>query len=415
MLAVLIVSCAGSKQRVTKKHLDRQLNENIYVNMFNGILIFDPISGDTLYQKNARKYFTPASNTKIFTLYAGLKYLPEKMPALEYIHWQDTLYFSGTADPSQLHPQFNDSTVIKFLQQQNSLVLVPRPSMDEPWAPGWAWEDYDSYYSPDRHSLPLYGNVAKMWYSDSLRVIPKVFKDDLDTSTGREKRLQDKNTFFYPLGSADTLLVPYKTSDSLTLRLLEQAVGKKIGIAAKFPVAEKKKLFSIPTDSIYKEMMIESDNFLAEQLLLAASLTVGDTLNSDKLRTKLLEEELAELRDPPRWVDGSGLSRYNLFTPESMVRILHRMYREVPRERLLNWFPAGGVSGTLEDWFGSDNAPYIYAKTGSLGNNFCLSGYLITRSGKVLIFSYMNNHFNTPSSEVKISMQAVLSYIRDTY
>ena len=148
-------------------------------------------------------------------------------------------------------------------------------------------------------------------------------------------------------------------------------------------------------------MMQVSDNFLAEQLLILASSTLSDTLSSAKPRDFMLKNHLSNLRQPPRWVDGSGLSRYNLFTPESLVHVLHQMYDEILQQRLFQLFPAGGVSGTIEEWYPGNSEPYIYAKTGSLGNNHCLSGYLLTKSGKTLIFSFMNNHFMESSIEVK--------------
>ncbi len=92
------------------------------------------------------------------------------------------------------------------------------------------------------------------------------------------------------------------------------------------------------------------------------------------------------------------------------------MFREIPRERLYLFFPAGGESGTIEDWYPGNPEPYIYAKTGSLSNNHCLSGYLLTKSGKTLIFSsFMNNHFMESSSEIKNRMQSIFEEIRDTY
>ena len=54
-------------------------------------------------------------------------------------------------------------------------------------------------------------------------------------------------------------------------------------------------------------------------------------------------------------------------------------------------------------------------KPGTLGNNYCLSGYLITSSGKTLIFSFMNNHFMMPNAEVKEQMQAIFEEIRERY
>jgi len=57
----------------------------------------------------------------------------------------------------------------------------------------------------------------------------------------------------------------------------------------------------------------------------------------------------------------------------------------------------------------------IYAKSGSVGNNYCLSGYLTTKSGKTLIFSFMNNHFRKRTSDVKRKLQTTLETIRKSY
>jgi D-alanyl-D-alanine carboxypeptidase/D-alanyl-D-alanine-endopeptidase (penicillin-binding protein 4) len=99
-----------------------------------------------------------------------------------------------------------------------------------------------------------------------------------------------------------------------------------------------------------------------------------------------------------------------------MVAVLSKMHAASPQEQLFSYFPTGGLKGsTLEDWYPGDPNPYIYAKSGTLGNVHCLSGYLLTKSGKTLIFSFMNNHFKQPTSEVKKQMQGIFEKIRDTY
>src|SRR5690606_20941483 len=141
--------------------------------------------------------------------------------------------------------------------------------------------------------------------------------------------------------------------------------------------------------------------FIAEQLLILASSTLSDTLDGSRAQKYMLEHDLADLTQPPRWVDGSGLSRYNLFTPESMVQVLNKMYLEFPKERLFKLFPTGGVSWTLENWYPVNSKPYIYTNSGSLSINYNLSGYLITKSGNSLIFSFANNHYLEPTAELK--------------
>jgi D-alanyl-D-alanine carboxypeptidase/D-alanyl-D-alanine-endopeptidase (penicillin-binding protein 4) len=162
-------------------------------------------------------------------------------------------------------------------------------------------------------------------------------------------------------------------------------------------------------------MMLVSDNFLAEQILIMASFTISDTLSSERMREYILGNQLKDLKQKPRWVDGSGLSRYNLFTPTSLVQVLTKLFNEIPRERLFNLFPVGGESGTLKKYYSGTVKPYIYAKSGTVGNNYSLSGYLITNSGKTLIFSFMNNHYKKPIVEVKKRMQFVFEWLRDNY
>ena len=162
-------------------------------------------------------------------------------------------------------------------------------------------------------------------------------------------------------------------------------------------------------------MMEISDNFLAEQILIMASSTLSDYLDTDKVREHILSNYINDLQQEPRWVDGSGLSRYNLFSPKSFVQVLNKLYDEIPRERLLNFFPIAGKTGTLKSYKTMNGEPFIYAKSGTVGNNYSLSGYLITKSGETLIFSFMNNHYRIPTSEVKMNMQKLFDWIWANY
>lgn len=97
-----------------------------------------------------------------------------------------------------------------------------------------------------------------------------------------------------------------------------------------------------------------------------------------------------------------------------MVFLLDKMFNEIPKEKLLNYFPVGGQSGTLKKWYKADK-PYVYAKSGTLSNNYNLSGYLIAKSGKMLIFSSMNNHFKIPLSKIKKEVEQTLFKIYNKY
>ncbi len=413
-ILLFLIGCASAKknlQRTTKTVLESPFFDN----QFTGFLILDAESNDTLYNLNSTKYFTPASNTKIFTLYTALQFIPDKIPALKYLTQNDTLYIEGTGDPSFLHPYFKDSTALNFLGSHSNIALYLNNFEEEKFGPGWSWGDYDNYYQPERSPFPLYGNVVTVHHTDTLNVTPSYLQDKVVAIDYKVQREANDNVFYFGKSRRDTVEIPFKTDSTLTRTLLEDALGKKIRITDRMPSGEKRILYSLPSDSLYRRMMHESDNMIAEQLLLVASSTLSDTLNGERVRDSVLNNQLSDFKQQPRWVDGSGLSRYNLFTPESIVHILHKMYREVPKNRLFKLFPAGGVSGTLERWYPGDPEPYIHAKTGSLGNVHCVSGYLETKSGKTLVFSFMNNHFRHSSSEVKKRMQRIFEEIRDTY
>jgi D-alanyl-D-alanine carboxypeptidase/D-alanyl-D-alanine-endopeptidase (penicillin-binding protein 4) len=286
---------------------------------------------------------------------------------------------------------------------------------DEKYGPGWSWDDYDWYYSAERSAIPLYGNVVTIMNTPEFSVSPVIFSDSVVKVSYAKQRDLNRNTFYFDPDRRDTTEIPFITGKAITAKLLEDAVGKPIHLVEKQPEENEKFLYGITADSVYQKMMQESDNFLAEQLLIQASTMLSDTLSGRKTREYVLDSLLPDLRQPPRWVDGSGLSRYNLFSPESIVHVLDKMYSEMPASRLFKLFPAGGVSGTLEDWYPGNPDPYVYAKTGSLGNNHCVSGYLITKSGKTLIFSFMNNHYRRTTQEVKTEMQKVFEWVRDNY
>ncbi|RXJ52897.1 D-alanyl-D-alanine carboxypeptidase [Gelidibacter gilvus] len=412
LFSLLFVNCKSAK---VSKHLENSLNSNFFENQFTGLMVYNPRTKDTVFNHNAERYFTPASNTKIFTLFTALQYLPEKVPAFKYAVHQDTLIVRGTGDPSFLHHYFKDSTALEFMKNYKAIKLVTDNYANDKFGPGWAWEDYDMYYSPERSAFPLYGNVLSISSTGDLNTYPEILKPQATFTSMNKRRDFNENNFYYKLTRKDTIEVPFVLDTTLVKQLWSDLLPGKVEFIPYSTAKTDQVLYSIPSDSLYKRMMHVSDNFLAEQILILTSSTVSDTLDADPIRKSILENQLKDLKQKPKWRDGSGLSNYNLFTPLSFVQVLEKLYDEIPRERLFNFFPAGGVSGTLKNWYAGPNGPYVFAKTGTLSSASTLSGYLLTNSGDVLIFSFMNNNYNTSTNKVKEHMQAVLEYLRDNY
>ena len=405
----------GCKSLRINNKINKEIASSFFENQLTGIYIYDVTANKIVYNYNGNKYFTPASNTKIFTLFTGLEFLSDSIPAFKYAVDADTITIQGTGDPAFLHSFFKDSTALKMANNYKKVNLIVNNIIDKKYAPGWAWEDFDSYFSPERSAFPMYGNVITLQNEKTLNVEPAVFENELkitDKSYGREAF---SNQFYFGKNKVGKTEIPMIIDSVLFINLWNDLLPNRVKIVKKSKIKLSKIAYSIPSDSLFKRMMEVSDNFLAEQLLILASSTLSDTLNSSKARDFILENQLKDLNQKPRWVDGSGLSRYNLFTPISFVEVLTKMYKKIPRERLFSFFNVEGKSEILKTGFSDEKAPYIYAKSGTLGNNYNLSGYLITDTNKVLIFSFMNNHFMHPNSKIKEQMLVIFEYVRDNY
>ena len=111
---LFLVSCSVTAQ-VSEKDINTFLNDSAVGTGHAGISIYDPATGKYLYNYNADKNFIPSSNMKLFTLYAGMKYLGDSLVGLRYKKVFDTLtevYSSG--DPTLLNSAFVNQPVFDF-------------------------------------------------------------------------------------------------------------------------------------------------------------------------------------------------------------------------------------------------------------------------------------------------------------
>ena len=433
VVILLSLSCSSIKRLQKSKVKEYQnlvQHSAIFNQGFTGFELYDPSSDQVIYSINADKYFTPASNTKIFTFYTSLNILGDSIPAFRYVAKGDSLLFWGTGDPSFNNPYLvqNERVIQFFKNRSEQLFFCSYNFQDVRFGSGWAWDDYYYSYQPEKSSFPFHGNVVQFEKKkgiDVFEIKPAYFKDKLVTNQQqipyRIKRQPDGNTFEFNPGSMNRYEYendhPFKYSDELLVAMLSDVLEKNVELltSESMPPANSKVIYSVSADTLYRRLMQESDNFIAEQLLLLCANDVFDTLNTSKIIQYAKDSLLSDLPDQANWVDGSGLSRYNLFTPRSIVFLLNQLYKKIPRERLFHIFPAGGESGTISTRYAGDGKPYVFAKTGTLRNNHCLSGYLVTRSVKVLIFSFMHNNFPKGSAAHKDEMEKVLKAIYLAY
>jgi PBP4 family serine-type D-alanyl-D-alanine carboxypeptidase len=149
-----------------------------------------------------------------------------------------------------------------------------------------------------------------------------------------------------------------------------------------------------------------SDNLSAEMLLKTLGAELKGVPGSAEKGAAVVRQFLAEVgvdSNCYEMVDGSGVSRYNVVTPELMVKLLRRMYGDLRvQAEFQASLPIAGVDGTLEKrMLGTPAERKLHAKTGTLRGVSTLSGYTQTADGEVLAFSMMMEHFLVRASRIR--------------
>ena len=414
ILLLLLTSCLSSR-RLLRSSADRLVSAPVLEQAHVGISIYDAGSNRFLYNHQAEKYFVPASNVKLLTCYAAMKYLGDSLPGLRYQEDNNgTVTVSGTGDPSFLHPDYPDQPVYDFLKMHKRIDWRS-PIFEQTLGAGWSWDDYTDDYMVQRSLFPIYGNVVRFGLDRAGRpsAIPRSFSEGIRESgeglTGGFDvfRNWDSNVFNVLPGRHSTQTVPFNSNPGTVRELLADTLHIPVDLDPFGGLTAGRILHSRPTDSLLRPMMFRSDNFYAEQVLLMLGSLSGSAPDVNQVIDSLLITDLADLPQVPRWVDGSGLSRYNLFSPLDFIAVLRKML-SLPdgRGRMKRLLPSGG-QGTLAGYYVSGDGS-IFAKTGSMSGVICISGLLYTKHGKELLFSVLVNNHHGSGTAVRRSVEAFL-------
>lgn len=433
---LILTSCSVTKQLSQSAKAD-VLDAKALQTAHVGISIFDPSTNKYLYNYQGDKYFVPASNTKLPTCYAAMKYLGDSLVGAMLLEMDTAILIIPTGDPTLLHPDFKTQPLINVLKKEKRNIYINNDNwQEEALGSGWSWNDYDQYYMAERSSFPVYGNVLDWTQQINERNKPPLvysipetnwdvtFSDNEKAKIFSVARDIGTNSYTITQGAEKkrTISIPFITNGvNSSLELLKDTIFREIKTidlskAITFQHGLKnslKKIYSQPTDSLLKPMMHRSDNFFAEQSLLMVSNEMLGVMNDAKIIDTLLKTDFKDLPQKPRWADGSGLSRYNLFTPQDFVAILNKMKNEFGMERIKVILATGG-EGTISSYYKADSG-YIYGKTGTLSGVVAFSGFLYTKKGKLLIFSTLVNNHQATSTEVRKAMEKFLQGIRNKY
>ncbi|GAB3707305.1 D-alanyl-D-alanine carboxypeptidase/D-alanyl-D-alanine-endopeptidase [Spirosoma flavus] len=420
-IPLLLIGCSPAQR------IGRALRtQPIYTDHFTGVALYDPVRQKRLIQHNADKPFTPASNTKLFSFYAGLVSLRDSLPVLRYVVNGDSLIFWGTGNPLLLHPDLPDTTALAFLRNRAEKLFFSADNYKGPrFGAGWAWDDYNDDYSAELAPMPIYGNVLRFPKGKllSTQIKPRQFADSVRViaggKTGGVRRMEFANQFTRMTDVQNSRQdVPFRWSPGLVAQLLSDTLRRPVGLVNRSVPVNTILLRGPSADSLYKRMLHVSDNQFAEQILFMISAERNTSMLEPSAELRRIADSLRlttpEGRNVARWVDGSGLSRYNVFTPNVLIDLLIKIYALVPQQRLFTLLPAAGQSGTLRS-MGTSEKPYIFAKSGSMTGVYNLSGYVLTKHDKLLYFSIMHNNFTQSVSEMRQRTAALLKEIHDKF
>lgn len=422
IVAALAMVLSGCSVRQAQKTL---LSSEGVKGAHIGIAIYNDTKGQWLTKYQSDHYFTPASNTKILATYLGLQFLGDSLPGWKMAENADTLFLMPLGDPSFMHPEFKHQPVVDIIKKTKKQVVIVGNNQDqfEIFGSGWSWADYAEDYQPERSRMPIYGNVVHFYQSNKkLEAIKPFyfFKDMVDLDKVEEKnwsRNRTGNRFFTTNenNKSKYFQVPFSQEDVpmlLAVDLLKDTLGKIISFQNKstLPVTSYKTINTVPTDSLLKIMMLRSDNFYADQIVLMASEQLFGKMDDAALLDSAKKLFFVDLPQRMRWVDGSGLSRYNLNTPENYIAILQQMQSKFGEARVKNIFEKGG-EGTIAAYY--KNFPgTMYAKTGTLGGQVALSGFIYTPKQQKLYFSVLvANHMSPSSTQVRRAVETYLTNV----
>jgi D-alanyl-D-alanine carboxypeptidase/D-alanyl-D-alanine-endopeptidase (penicillin-binding protein 4) len=422
-----------------------------------GLAIHNITKDEALYQHHHQQAFVPASNMKLWTTIAALELLGSEYRFKTELLTDGRLTPDGTLQGNLLIKGYGDPTITeadlrrmavslkkKGIHKIHGNLLVDESYFDRiRLGPGWMWDDEVWGYSAQVSALALDRNSVTIGidpHSDHASASPKLSVapmnqtlaiqnnmqviHGIDTEELQWERLRGTNTIRLDgfIGSSAEVLEERVSVDDPALFAGEvfarqlQREGIKLGRGSTVvkkeahepdhgdPGQHRNLLathYSEPLSQIIREINKKSDNFYAEVLLKTMGV-VKKGEGSFAAGAEAIGEFMkqADLPAQYRQVDGSGLSRLNLITPEQMVRLLRYVHNQSYRDVLTASLPEAGVDGTLEERLMEDSLVEgnLRAKTGTMDGVHSLSGYVTAKNGDQLAFSILMNGVREPEA-----------------
>ncbi|MEU9058869.1 D-alanyl-D-alanine carboxypeptidase/D-alanyl-D-alanine-endopeptidase [Streptomyces sp. NPDC048430] len=382
------VSRLDSTDQKLVDNLDARSQDKNIGSTFSGVVL-DAESDEMIWGHDAKTALMPASNTKLATATGALTLLgPDHTFTTKVVYGDGTLTLVGGGDRTLTTADLTELAKSAAAGLKNAGLGTVKVRIDDSLfaaptlAEGWNSSYYDDQIAPVR-SLVVDGKLVQ------------------DTA------IDAGNVF--------------------AAQLAEQGIGvtgdvtRGRAASTDFPVAEHR---SAELSVIVKQMLKTSDNDIAETLLRATGLASG--------RAATYEGGTAAVRDVlTGWYgisvsnfeihDGSGLSRSNRITAQTVAEILDLTTdpRHTRLKSVSEGLPVAGEAGSTlgPEWGRFDTANsecavgQVKGKTGTLTGATALSGLTQGKDGRWKIFSFIENDSTADGAAIKDSLDGLAATV----
>ncbi len=410
-----------------------------------GIEVVSLKTGQTLYEKNAKNLFVPASIAKLFTCAAALDSLGPEYQFETRVLKDDAgnLYILGAGDPSlDLHALEDLARQISLTAEKHFAkdLVVDNSLFDNIVSgPGWMWDEGLNYWNAPIDALLVDHSCVSLWIRpNEVKQPPEIViqsgsdyvvvdntaitsdeKGELEVERAplaRENKIEVRGVLA-PSAPACLFRVPVEVPHQYAAHLFQKCLQNQ-GITfdgtthvGKAPKGAKVIAThqSLPLSVLIRRALKDSDNLTAncffKKLGQALEGIPGTWQNGSKAVRSFLHDRARLDTSEMVLLDGSGESRYNLASPHQMVQFLRWVSSQfMIGPEMLTALSLNGIDGSLKARMPKIRGK-IRAKPGTMTGISSLAGFVEAEDGEVLAFSIMINGFTEKAREIKAKVE----------
>ncbi len=345
------------------------------------VLVFNPLTQDTIFSLNAAASMIPASNTKLFTTATALSELGGDFVLKTSLMTDDSnikdgiingnLYIKGYGN--SLFSQEDLEKCVKELKQKGIKKITGKVVGDDSY--------FDNVYTRDDWIRDEVANVK----------LPPISALVLDRNRKVIYKKRGRRTRRYLINVQNP---PLNAAECLRSELLNQGIGIDSKAVEGVTPDEAVEITSsgIILRNLLQDINKHSDNFLAECLFKTVGTEISGKQGNAFFSTQAILSFIKDngiFYEGSSIVDGSGISRFDQITVGALAGVLEKMYFDLAHyDDFYNSLSIAGVDGTLAHRMRGTRAENnFHGKTGTLNGVSSLSGYLTNEAGDDLIVS----------------------------